>query len=363
MLASREQLLPGPVFADTDCFGASGRTQTLSALVNPSAARSLRRELETFRPDVVHVNMFMWQLSPSILPLLRKVPSVYYAMTYKAVCPTGSKRLPGGADCAYPAGRACLREGCLSAAGWAPRMLQHARWLHSRDAFDRVLAVSSAVRDRLQKGGVRVDDVVAPGVPETAAGPGPGERPTVTFAGRLAPEKGIDVLLRAFRIALDRQPDATLLIAGAGPEVLPLHALAAELGLDDAVSWLGQLTSAEMTARFADAWVHAVPSTWAEPYGLSAAEAMMRGTAAVVSAAGGLTESVLDGRTGLHVRPNDPDALADALGQLLASRSLAARMGVAARAHALDELTITACAERLLAHYRDLAPRAQRTTA
>src|ERR1022692_2950197 len=66
VLASRAQWIPGPAFADVDCFGAMGRVQTLSSVANPSASRSLRRELEAFRPDVVHVNMFMWQLSPSI---------------------------------------------------------------------------------------------------------------------------------------------------------------------------------------------------------------------------------------------------------------------------------------------------------
>jgi len=363
VLASRAQLIPGPAFADADCFGASGRMQTLSALVNPSAARSLRRELESFRPDVVHVNMFMWQLSPSILPVLRTVPSVYYAMTYKAVCPTGSKQLPRGTHCVYPAGAACLRERCLTAAGWGPRLLQQTRWHRNRAAFDRVLAVSAAVRSKLEVGGVPVADVVSPGVPETAGGFGPTGRPSVTFAGRLAREKGVDVLLRAFRIVLAQRPDAVLLIAGTGPEEQRLRALAAELGLDDAVRWLGQLPSADLAARFRGAWAHAVPSTWAEPYGLTAAEAMMRGTAVVVSAVGGLAESVVDGRTGLHVAPNDPGALAEALARLLSNGSLAARMGATARAHALDELTIVGWVGRLLRHYRDLTTRAKRSAA
>ena len=307
VLASRAQWIDGPTFADADCFGAVSRVATLSSLANPSAARALRRELAAFRPDIVHVNMFMWQLSPSILPLLRTVPSLHYVMMYEPLCPTGSKLLPTGADCVHPAGRACLREGCLTRAGWGPRMLRQARYRHALNAFDRVLAISGAQRARLEAGGIHVDDVLAPGVPVTEASGGPGARPTVTFAGRLAREKGVDVLLRAFRGVLERRPDASLLIAGVGPQEAMLHALAAELDLGPAVRWLGQLTSAEMAREFDGAWVHAVPSTWAEPYGLTAAEAMMRGTAVVVSAAGGLAESVLDGRTGLHVRPNDPD--------------------------------------------------------
>ena len=171
------------------------------------------------------------------------------------------------------------------------------------------------------------------------------------------------MLLRAFRIVLAQRPDAVLLIAGTGPEEQRLRALAAELGLDDAVRWLGQLPSADLAARFRGAWAHAVPSTWAEPYGLTAAEAMMRGTAVVVSAVGGLAESVVDGRTGLHVAPHAPGALAEALARLLSNGSLAARMGATARAHALDELTIVGWVGRLLRHYRDLTTRAKRSAA
>lgn len=356
VFASRAQLIAGPRFSDADAFGTTGRLQPLTAMANPLAARALRREIAAFRPDVVHVNMFMWQLSPSILPVLQSVPSVYYAMVYKAVCPTGLKRLPGGADCSHRAGVACLREGCVSTAGWGPRMLQHARWRRGRRAFDRVVAVSAAVRDRLEAGGVAVDDVVWPGVPEPTVVASPGERPTVTYAGRLSREKGVDVLLRAFRTVLDRQPDAELLVAGTGPDERALHALADRLGLERAVAWLGQITPEAVDARFSHAWAHAVPSTWAEPFGLTATEAMMRGTAAVVSATGGLAESVVDGQTGLHVPPNDADALADALGRVLADQPLAVRMGVAARERARDTCTIGQSARRLLAHYHALLP-------
>jgi glycosyltransferase involved in cell wall biosynthesis len=355
VFASRAQLIAGASFADADCFGTTGRLQTLSALANPSAARALRRELEVFRPTVVHVNMFMWQLSPSILPVLRTIPSLYYAHVYKDVCPTGLKRLPDGTACGHRVGLRCLREGCLSAAEWGPQMLQHARWRRNWNTFERIITVSAAVRKQLEAAGVAVDDVVWPGVPETVAGSGPGAQPTVTYAGRLVREKGVDVLLRAFRQVLDdREASASLLVAGTGPEEPRLRALSGRLGLGSAVSWLGQLTPAETAERFAGAWVHAVPSTWAEPFGLTAIEAMMRGTAAVVSATGGLTESVVDGQTGLHVPANDVDALADALGHLLVNRPLAVRMGVAARAHALDTFSVGACRDRLLTHYRAL---------
>src|SRR4051812_719121 len=71
--------------AEYQCFGTKSRFRGLNQAANPRAALSLRRVLAEFRPDVVHVGMFLTQLSPLILPVLRKVPSIYYAMSYHTV--------------------------------------------------------------------------------------------------------------------------------------------------------------------------------------------------------------------------------------------------------------------------------------
>ena len=68
-----------------------------------------------------------------------------------------------------------------------------------------------------------------------------------------------------------------------------------------------------MERRFAPAWVQSVPSTWSEPFGNVALEAMMRGIAVVSSDCGGLPELVRDGETGFLVPPGDEKALAAAL--------------------------------------------------
>ncbi|HEX7941876.1 MAG TPA: glycosyltransferase family 4 protein, partial [Gemmatimonadaceae bacterium] len=83
VFASRAQLIPGESFADAECYGTTSRLRTFSSAVNLSAARALALELRDFQPDVVQVQMFLWQLSPAILPVLRSVPAVYWAMTFK----------------------------------------------------------------------------------------------------------------------------------------------------------------------------------------------------------------------------------------------------------------------------------------
>ncbi len=100
------------------------------------------------------------------------------------------------------------------------------------------------------------------------------------------------------------------------------------------------------------AWVHAVPSLLEEPFGLVAAEAMMRGTAVVASGHGGLSEIVRHGETGLLVTPNDASSLAAALAALLADRERCEALGSAAHEWAWNRLSRDACVEGFLEAYR-----------
>jgi glycosyltransferase involved in cell wall biosynthesis len=354
VFASRAQLIAGETFADATCYGTNTRLQTLTSTVNWSAARALRREIRDFAPDVVQVQMFLWQLSPSILPVLRSVPSVYWAMTFKAVCPTGLKWLPGGAPCDVRAGVACLRHKCITLSGVGPLMLQRALWRRRRGAFGAIVSCSHDVRGHLERDGIETREVIWPGVPEAPRRPALDGPPTVTFAGRLTVEKGADVLVRAFARARERVPDARLSIAGAGPAESALRALIDRLGLGDAAVLHGQLGGASLEQTLGRAWIHAVPSRWPEPFGLTATEAMMRGSAVVASDIGGLAESVVHETTGLRVPPGDEDALAAALARVLSDRALAERFGDAGRERAHALFSMNACLERFERLYHAL---------
>jgi glycosyltransferase involved in cell wall biosynthesis len=128
-----------------------------------------------------------------------------------------------------------------------------------------------------------------------------------------------------------RLASSRLLVIGDGPARGQLRRLAASQGLDGAVEFTGFLPRAEAERRLESAWVQVVPSLWEEPFGMVAAEAMMRGTALVASAAGGLTETVDDGVTGLLAPPGDPDALAGALLALLEDPSRLESLAASAR--------------------------------
>lgn len=356
MFASRAEHGPDwAMQADETCFGTGSRLQNLTQVANPSAYLELRRVLAAFRPDVVHVRMFLYQLSPLILPLLRRVPSLYQAVVYKDVCPKGSKLLPDGSACTDPYGPACLRHRCVSLPYWVAAMAQLGLLERWRGAFDRTIALSGPMRDVLQAGGMGTLDVVHNGVAERPARPPLPTRPVIGYAGRLSVEKGVDTLLRAFAAVLPGVPDALLLVIGGGPEQAALERLARELGIAGAVGFLGQLSRDEMEATLDAAWVQAVPSLWHEPFGNVTTEAMMRGTAVAASDVGGQREIVRHGSTGFLLPPGDADALAGVLGRLLGDRTEAERLGAEGRRVAIEAFSQERAVDRFIGIYEELA--------
>lgn len=144
----------------------------------------------------------------------------------------------------------------------------------------------------------------------------------VAAAARLAPEKGIDLLLKAARLC----PEMTFLVAGSGPDEQKLR--------DEAPAnarFLGRIE--EVPALFAASDAVVVPSR-SEGQGISALEAMAAGASVVAANVGGLPEMVKDGATGLLVPPGDPGALQNALETLRSDRSLRRRLGAAGQAFA-----------------------------
>ncbi|MFN2383424.1 MAG: glycosyltransferase family 4 protein [Gemmatimonadota bacterium] len=334
LLASSARPGREPSRADAECFGTLSGWRTPLQTANPWARRRLRQELETFRPDVVHVGLFLTQLSPLILPLLARVPSLYHVMWYRPVCPLGTKLLPDGSICRVPWGRPCLENGCLPFPDWTLLMLQMRRWRRWRRVFRQIVAVSEAVRLRLEAEGIEPVTVIAAGWEPNPPGPPLDRDPLIVFAGRLVPEKGTHILVSAFAAIAGRHPTARLRIAGDGPDRGRLERLVAAHGLRDQVTFLGHLDRAGVERAFAGAWAQAVPSIWEEPYGLVAAEAMMRGTAVLASRIGGLGPLVQDGETGLHVPAGDARALASVLDRVVGDRAFAERLGAAGRSAA-----------------------------
>ncbi|MDP3768724.1 MAG: glycosyltransferase, partial [Dehalococcoidia bacterium] len=141
--------------------------------------------------------------------------------------------------------------------------------------------------------------------------------------GRLSPIKGHEVAIRSLARLRRQGVDARLCIAGdtdGQPLRASLDRLANELGVAEAIDWLGLRQDVPQLLASMDAVL--VPSTYPESFGRGVIEAQAVGRPVVASSLGGLTELIEDGRTGVLVRPGDPESLADGLARVLTDAAL-----------------------------------------
>src|SRR5689334_4587767 len=195
--------------------------------------------------------------------------------------------------------------------------------------------------------------VIPNGIPlERFALPRRPVRGRVVMVGRLAAPKRPDVALRALAAVREQVPDATLDLVGDGPLRPGAESLAAELGLEDAVRFLG--TRDDVPELLAEAECVLLASDY-EASPLAVAEAMAAGAAVVATDAGGTREVVREGVTGHVVPRGDAEALAAALAGVLADPGRAAELGAAGRRVATEELSLEHMVERLVALYDEVA--------
>jgi glycosyltransferase involved in cell wall biosynthesis len=149
----------------------------------------------------------------------------------------------------------------------------------------------------------------------------PRDSATVLCVARQYPRKHIADLLHAFPAVLRRVPNATLVIIGDGPEHQRLRRIAAELGLNNAVRFLGGISDADVRDWYARSTVFCLPSVQ-EGFGIVFLEAMAAGLPIVATSAAAIPEVVPHRQAGTLVPPANPAALADALSELLLEPAL-----------------------------------------
>jgi D-inositol-3-phosphate glycosyltransferase len=187
----------------------------------------------------------------------------------------------------------------------------------------------------------------------------------ILFVGRIEPLKGIDTLLRAMALVVGRRPewkgDLSVSIVGGNPnlpaeqmdaEMARLHALRAELGISDLVTFRGASAQDILPCYYSAAEAVVVPSHY-ESFGMVALEAMACGAPVIASKVGGLAFTVQDGVTGFHIAYRDHEALAERIERILGDAELQARLGRQAQSWA-SQYSWSRIADKIVALYRQV---------
>jgi glycosyltransferase involved in cell wall biosynthesis len=208
------------------------------------------------------------------------------------------------------------------------------------------LALLAADRPEVPQAVLPLGGVPAPAALERQ----PHEAFAIGFFGRLVPERGLDLLLKACVQLTTRW---SLTVVGTGPAQDELELLAARLGIASRISWLGGLPPGADAAVWPALDCVALPSRssrqWVEPTGRIALEAMGHGLAVVGSGCGALPEVIAE--AGRVVPEDDPEALAGALQQLADDGDAREQLGTLARRRVLANFSDDAIARQTLSFW------------
>jgi len=181
----------------------------------------------------------------------------------------------------------------------------------------------------------------------------PGGEKIILFVGRFVPYKGLEYLIDAFKIILDKQVDAKLVLVGSGELEEKLKKQVSGFGLDDSVVFAGRVGDDSLAKYYAACDVFALPSvTRAEAFGIVLAEAMACGKPTVTTNISGMPYVV--GEAGLTVEPRNPKALSEALIKLLSDEELAVDDGVLGRRRVEELFTADAVCGKIKEEYESL---------
>jgi glycosyltransferase involved in cell wall biosynthesis len=184
------------------------------------------------------------------------------------------------------------------------------------------------------------------------------DEPLITTTGRLVNQKNHATLLRAFETVVNQHPETSLLIVGDGPLLEKMEALSKELDIYDSVVFTGYLPRREYVYGVLKQSTLAVYPSWYEGFCVAAVEAMAIGLPIVVSDIEVLREVV--GNPGVFADPNDPEAFADTIINLLQDRKNREQHGMEAKDRARSAFPLKRTVHEYYNLYKELTESSNR---
>lgn len=278
------------------------------------AAQKIKKLIRHEQPEIVHLHNIYHQISPSILPAIKKfgLPIVMTVHDFKLIKPD------------YTLWLTEKHRG----KNFLARQLMHLEfWFHKKikiyqKNIDLFIAPSNFVKTQLVNHGFDERKIIV--LPHFVASPTPiieitpepsTEKNYFLFFGRLDPSKGVENLIRAYA---QTSIPLNFKIAGTGPEEKNLRQLVAKLGISERVEFLGLLDKKDLFSAVSQATFTVFPSLVEETFGLGIIESYASGKPVIASRAGAFTELVTENETGYLFNPLDVSDIAATLEKISA---------------------------------------------
>ena len=332
----------------------SGILKFFYRIFYPNSYIALRKILKNYQPDIVQLHT-MSQVSPSVLFLLRKYPTV---MTIHGAEDFTPSLLLWG----FPL--TCFKDNeyhlsSLNMSGWA-HYLYH-RYINGivyRLGFrniDCFISFSQYMKKLLKSDGI--ESVCIKNATELFDfKPIDPKSNLIAYVGRIEKLKGVEYLIRAMPKIIRKYPNVILAIAGAGHYEDHLKRTVKELKIEQNVNFLGHLRREQLFDLYKRLKILIVPSIWPEPFGKIGIEAMSVGRPVIATNIGGISEWLLNGETGFLIPPKDSSMIADKVIELLSNQALLKDMSYKARIQA-ENFSIEEHVKKIVKLYKEIIGR------
>lgn len=296
------------------------------------AQEKIARLIDDTRPDIAHVHGIAAEISPSILPTIKKagVPIVQTLHDYRLICPNTSF-VSQGEVCErckthryYEVVRRRCKRGSLAASALAGIEITVHKLLRLYEGnVDTFIAPSQFLKDKLREFGIRNPIVQLPNFLDTDLfSPGQKSGDYALYYGRLVDIKGVNTLLKA----VSNDPQVKLVVAGRGEAEADMKRYISENELEN-VTMLGHVDTDALIPLIQDAQFTVVPSEWYENYSMTVIESLACGTPVIGARIGGIPEQVIDGQNGLLFESGNVNELAEKMQLLNANQAMREAMG------------------------------------
>lgn len=297
--------------------GLKGAIQFLLSIWNPFAIYRLKKKIDTFQPEIVHIHNFHFALGPAIIRTIKKykIPIIITLHNYRLICPSATlmnqgKLFTDSMDQSFPwsAVKHKVYRNSFIKTFWLAFIFWSHRKIGTWQMVDRYVLLTASAREHFQKSMIRFKEmqlVVKPNFVSPAPEFTDAERSGFLFVGRLVEEKGIPVLLQSFAGTQHQ-----LNIIGDG-HLADIVKEAAKQNPN--IRYLGLISRDQVMDYMRKCSALVVPSIWPEPFGLVIIEAFSLGTPVIASNIGAPASLIVNNQNGLHFLPGNSTDLSDKL--------------------------------------------------